>query len=308
MIDDTYDATAALLVATLDPARFGCRDYLPWFYGANPRGRAIEENVDEDGRRIAHYAVLPTTFRNAAGPTPFIFSSNVATDPSVRRGGLFRDMAARVYARAAATGAPGMVGVGNDASTVVVVDRFGWTRLGPMPVRVCVPRTRARAVESHVADDAFRASARFDDVAADLDWVPVSAWAQSWTPDFLRWRLARPDATYHVHVAANAIGISTHARGPLGLPFAVLCKVFARPGTTLPVDAHELVAAACRVHRAPACVYAGWNAHARVRGISSPRRLQPSPLNVVFKSLDEERAPSSSFRLDTFEFLDMDAF
>jgi hypothetical protein len=45
-----------------------------------------------------------------------------------------------------------------------------------------------------------------------------------------------------------------------------------------------------------------------VRGIRSPRKLQPSPLNLVFKSLDEARAPSATFALDTFEFLDMDAY
>src|SRR5215475_4301670 len=98
-----HRATSELLVAALDAERFGNPGYLPWFYDANPRGVAIEENVDEDGRRVAHYAVLPTIYRNATEASPFIFSSNVATDPSVRRGGLFREMAERVYKRAAAT-------------------------------------------------------------------------------------------------------------------------------------------------------------------------------------------------------------
>ena len=43
-----------------------------------------------------------------------------------------------------------------------------------------------------------------------------------------------------------------------------------------------------------------------ISGIPTPRRLQPSPLNVVFKPLAD--VPPDQFRLDTFEFLDMDAF
>jgi hypothetical protein len=74
------------------------------------------------------------------------------------------------------------------------------------------------------------------------------------------------------------------------------------------VSGAPFVTAACRHHRAPVCVYAGFNAFARVRGIPPPRRLQPSPLNVVYKELDATRAPAASFRLDTFEFLDMDAY
>ena len=151
-----------------------------------------------------------------------------------------------------------------------------------------------------------RAETRRAEAVADA--VPVRDWVQSWTPDFLRWRLSRPDGGYVLHVARDAVGVSVLSHAALRIRAAVLLKVFPRPGATLPVASGSLVRAACRVHRAPMCVYAGFNAHAVVRGIAPPRRLQPSPLNLVFKSLDEERAPSATFRVDTFEFLDMDAY
>lgn len=309
-----HAATSELLVRELDAERFGDPGYLPWFYGANPRGVAIEENVDEDSgaetRRIGHYAVLPTVYRDTAGPGPFIFSSNVATDSSVRRGGLFREMAERMYKRAAATGAPGMVGVGNDQSTIVVVERFGWALLRPMPVKVCAPVTPAHDVESFVCDPPFLRSARFAELTADLDWVPVRGWAQSWDTEFLRWRLSRPNTHYLLHASPLGLAVSTRAPGPLKVPCAVLLKVLPRPraqgSTALPINAAHFVAAACRSNHAPLCIYAGWNAHVNVRGIPTPRKLQPSPLNVVFKPLGD--VPATQFRLDTFEFLDMDAF
>jgi hypothetical protein len=303
---DEYAATSALLVRELDAERFGDPGYLAWFYGANPRGHAIEENVDEDGKRVAHYAVLPTVYRDAEGPGPFIFSSNVATDSSVRRGGLFREMAERVYKRAAATGAPGMVGVGNDQSTVVVVERFGWALLRPMPVKVCVPMRPAGPIDTYVCDPGFLRSARFTELTQDLDWVPVRGWAQSWDTDFLRWRLSRPNTHYLLHASDRGLAVSTRAPGPLNVPCAVLLRVFPRPGASLPLGAGRFVSEACRANHAPLCIYAGWNAHVNVRGVPTPRKLQPSPLNVVFKPLTD--VPPPYFRLDTFEFLDMDAF
>lgn len=317
MADRTPDArtpdakTQALLVAELDAVRFAHPGYLPWFYDDNPRGAALQEHEDDEtGRRIGHYAVLPTRFRHGGQTVPFIFSSNVATDSTVRRGGVFRTMAKRMYERAAASGTPAMVGVGNEQSTVVVVDRFGWRRLRPMRAVVVVPLAlrAARRVRTVPVDAAFLASDELARLTADLDWVPVAQWAQSWDTEFVRWRLSRPDGGYVLHVSPNAIGVSVGTHGPLHVPMAVLLKVWPRPGARLPVAAGGLATAAARHHRAVACVYAGWNAHAVVRGIPLPPRLQPSPLNVVLKVLDPDAVDGEAFELDTWEMLDMDAY
>lgn len=306
----TYAPTQRLLVAELDAERFSHPGYLPWFYGANPRGAALEEHVDDDGRRVGHYAVLPTRFRHGGDTGPFIFSSNVATDSTQRRGGYFRTMADRIYARALATGAPAMVAVTNEQSTVVVVDRFGWTLLTPMGARIVPPVAwrAARRIESIVVSHDYLRSDRFADLTADLDWVPTQDWATSWDTEFARWRLSRPDAGYVVHVDDDAIAVSAPARAPLGIPACVLLKIWPRPGASLPVHGARCATAAARFHRTPVCVYAGWNRHARVPGVKLPRRFQPSPLNVVLKVLDPARIDSAQFRLDTWEFLDMDAY
>ena len=304
-----YWATSQLLADQLNDRRFRSGVFLDWFYGANPRGQAIVEDIDDDhGKRIGHYGVVPTTYRTPRGTTPFIFTSNVATDPGARRKGLFREMADRIYPRAAAIGAPGLAGTGNAQSSVVIIARFGWKDLGSMPAIVSLPGVPARGVRDIRVDAAFLGSDELAQLSADLDWVPVRDWVQSWTPDYLRWRLANPDNSYVLHVGPDALAVSARDHGPLGIPFAVLCKVFPRPGATLPVPAGRYVTAACRAHRAPGCVYGGWNAHAKVRGFRIPKRLRPSPLQVVFKSFDEVRAPTPDFRLDTWEFLDGDVY
>jgi hypothetical protein len=73
------------------------------------------------------------------------------------------------------------------------------------------------------------------------------------------------------------------------------------------VDSGPIIAAICRYHRAQMAVYAGFNARVRVRGVQPPRRLQPAPLNLIYRSVTD-RAPKEGFRLETFEFLDMDAY
>lgn len=306
-----HTATQRLLVAELDAARFGDPRYLAWQYDENPRGEAIQEHEDDErGTRVGHYAVVPTRFRTKDGPCRFIFSSNVATDSTTRRSGLFRTMAARMYERAAASGAPAMVGVGNDASTVVVVERFGWRKLRPMRARVVAPLAwrAARAVESASVTPELLASPRFAEVTDDLDWVPVDGWAQSWDTEFVRWRLSRPDGGYALHVAPDVIAVTVRAPAPLHVPATVLLKVWPRRGARLPVRTGGLVTAACRHHRTPFCVYAGWNRHAVVRGIPVPQRAQPSPLNVVLKVLDDSVVDAATFSLDTWELLDMDAY
>ncbi len=308
---DAHAATRRLLVAELDGPRFSHPGYLAWFYDQNPRGAALQEHDDDPdtGRRVGHYGVLPTRFRDAAGPAPFIFSTNVATDSTIRRSGSFRRMAARMYERAAETGAPGMVGVGNDQSTVVVVDRFGWTRLGPMRARVLLPTPFGGGkVVSRPVTAELLASEWFADVTRDLDWTPVSGWAQSWDTDFLRWRLSRPDGGYTLHVADDAIAVSHRELVARIIPVAVLLKVLPRRGATLPLRAPHVVRAVARAARTPFVVYAGWNAHTRLGGVPIPRRLQPSPLNVVLKVLDPDRIDAGAFVLDTWELLDMDAY
>ena len=290
-----YAATSELLATHLNPRRFGDPAFLDWFYGANPRGRAIVEDIDDDnGRRIAHYGVLPTTFRTPAGPTPFIFTSNVATDPGARRKGLFREMAERIYPRAAATGAPGLAGTTNAASSV---DRRREVRLDEPRFdargRVRCPASRRVASATCTVDAAFLAERRVRRArrrprlgsGARLGAV-VDARLPALAP------LQSRRAVRAARRARRARGQHPRSR-PARHPGRGALQGVPPPGRDAArCTRAAYVTAACRAHRAPVCVYGGWNAHVKVRGVTIPARFRPSPLVVVFKSFDEERAPS----------------
>ncbi len=144
-------------------------------------------------------------------------------------------------------------------------------------------------------------------MAESLAAAPAASWTNAWPADVLRWRLAAPNCgPFTVHVSPTLVAISTRAQLQ-GVPLAVLLKLGVRDGQPGPISGAPVITAACRYHRAPLAIYAGFNRHVRVRGVRPPRRLQPSPLNLIYRSLSTE-APKESFRLDTFEFLDMDAY
>jgi hypothetical protein len=44
-----------------------------------------------------------------------------------------------------------------------------------------------------------------------------------------------------------------------------------------------------------------------VRGVRPPRRLQPSPLHLILRSLTDD-VDQETLAVDTFELLDMDAY
>jgi hypothetical protein len=300
-----------LLDAELPDARFVDDAYLHWLYDENPLGPAIQRSADDDGpestgRRIAHYAVIPQEYRDASGATPNVFSLNAVVRSGTQRKGLFTKLGLEIYEEAAARGRTFAIGVCNEKSIGAVVKYMGWRNVGPLPVRVCPPLGRGGDV-THVAVDAAGLDApEVQRVLTELDDHPARGYTNRHTPAYLRWRLSRPHAQYILHVGSDLVAISTVDQR-FGVRAAVILKLLPRGGRSGPISSRQMIAAVCRHHRAPYAVYAGWNAHVPVRGLQPPRRLQPSPLYLILRTLS---APldQDDLVLDTFEFLDMDAY
>jgi hypothetical protein len=202
-------------------------------------------------------------------------------------------------------------GVPNAKSTNTFVSKQGFRLIRPLPVRAClpVPSWRGR-VESFEVDARFLLGERFDGIVACLDQVPADQWLQHATPQWLRWRLARPWANYVVHCGPRGIAVST-SEIRSGVRFALILKLFPRPRSTWDgrtrLSANDLVFAACRFHGTPFAVYAGFNRHMDVVGVPIPRRYLPAPLNLSILSLSPT-IDQASFDVDTYEFLDGDQY
>jgi len=307
MSADELDKNTELLNAELPSPHFTDTAYLRWCYEDNPYGSAIQRGVDVEGRRVAHYAIIPQRYRDSNGVVECAFSLNAVVRDGHQREGWFSRIGLEIYDEAAAKGWRWVVGVSNERSVGAVTKYMGWKSEGPLPVKICRPlRLGTRGIEHHRVDATFLDSDVFTRLGADLDESPAIHLTNCWTAEELRWRLASPHARYTLHVSEELVGVSTRTHyGPV--PVAVLLKFLPRAGRTGPLDPSRMIAAICNRHRAPAAVYAGFNVHVPVRGLRPPRHLQPSPLHLILRHLATD-VDRDALELDTFEFLDFDAY
>ena len=257
---------------------------------------------------MAHYVTAARRFRSPGGKRcEGALNFNSATRSGHQRSGHFTRLGQEVDAEAGAAGRVFEVGVSNAMSTPAYVKYLGWRQVGPLPVRVIPTLGRGRRNLSHVEVSAsWLDSAEFDDLAAAVDRHPVAAWATDWTAEALRWRLACPVARYWMHISDDLALVTTRTSHK-GLPVTVVLKTFPlRPGPG-PTPATKAIRSIARWHRGAFAVYAGFNPAVTIRGIKPPRRLQPSPLNLIIRSLDPS-LDNAEIDFDTFELLDTDAY
>ncbi len=305
------DATDLLDRELPDP-RLVDIEYLTWCYRDSPAGRAWERyhyGSDPTGPLlVAHYAIMPRRYRGVGGVrSDGAWSQHAVTRAGHQRDRHFSRLGLEIYDEAAMSGAGFVIGVTNEKSTGAVVKYMGWRLFGPLPVRVVVPigRGRRRVEHTDVTPD-WLASRHFEDLATTVDRQPVAGWSTDWDLDLLRWRLGCPHTRYRVHIADDLAVVTTRsALGPI--PATVVLKLLPLVNSDRPIDATRTIRTITRHDRALFAVYAGFNRSVSVRGVRPPRRIQPSPLNLVIRHLDPD-VDQDAVELDTFEFLDMDAY
>lgn len=303
-----HERNTELLGFELPDVRFSDASYLRWLYDENPHGQGWWDAIDgEDGTRIAHYGLIPQAWRSRDGTQPLCFSLNAVTRRGNQRKGYFKKIGDTIYDRARADGRVGIIAVPNENSTPAVVKYWKYRFLMQIPLTAIRPLPHRRAtVESRDVDEELLASDRFTLLAEGLDEHPAEGWTCRYTPEYLRWRLAQPHARYSIHASDDLVAVTTRSHlGPV--PVCMVLKLLPRGGGAQVRDAGAVLAAACRHHRAPGAAYGGFNARVRVRGVPVPLRLRPVPLNLLYKALTDD-VPQDTFVLDTYEFLDMDAY
>jgi Acetyltransferase (GNAT) domain len=302
----TIARTATLLADVFPGTRLARADYLEWLYEKSPFGPVVETNLDDDRGRIGHYALVPIALTQDGVPQQGALSLNTAVHERARGGGTFVRLASETFSEAKKRGISTVVGVANANSTPGFVRRLDFELVGPLPVNVLLPSlARTQGIRSAWTNQtAFSTGG----IAANLEPLlaaPAIGCTRVWTAETLRWRLARPGARYALHRSGEVLAVSCLDRR-YGVRVAILLKVFASSTVSSGVR-RGLVAAACRFHRAPLALHVGINDLVDFRGIPLPGRLRDSPLNLIYRSLEDQdyARPVSIVR---FEFLDFDAY
>jgi len=301
--------TGALLEEVFGLPRLGRTDFLHWVYQASPEGEVVQVNLDSpEGRRLAHYAIIPQTYHRQGQMRRLALSLNSAVAGPARGQGVFSRLGEETYRKGLARdGLLAVVGVGNFNSTRGLLGRLRFRLVRPLPVRagVCLPLPSGRVLSRPVGPG-WLAGPEADELLARLDYSPDRLWSQLWTPEKVRWRLGWPGGGYWIHQGRTGLMV-TRAEPYRGLRVAVVLKIWPHQGCPQ-VRTGRLLRAACASHRTPFYLYAGFNSRARVGGLPVPRRFLPRPLNLCYRRVDSKAPAQEEFRLSVFEFLDFDAY
>lgn len=295
-------STAGLLAEVFPSSKMGQVDYLRWLYVDSPFGEVIETNLDDDLGRAGHYAVVPIALTVDGVRHAGALSLNTAVHERARGGGVFVNLANATFDHARNLGIEKVLGVANANSTPGFVRRLDFELVGPLPTTVIAPMP---GLAPTGFDSLWLGSHPSDELASHEHLLspPQAGLARLWSVETLAWRLAAPTQHYAIHSRNDVLAVTTVDRRN-GINIAVLVKVFAAEPVTARAT-RALVRSICRWHRAPLALHVGLNQRFSPRGVSLPVPLRPSPLNLIYRSLDHDRTrPQIPF----FELLDFDAY
>lgn len=265
---------AGLFAACFPGAGHLDETYLRWLYRENPAGTVVGYDAWEGGRLAAHYACVPASVRVGGVPRRALLSLNTATHPDFQGRGLFTRLAEQTYARGEQLGHGLVYGVANANSTPGFVRKLGFTLVAPLDAWVGLGRLRG------------------------MDWPRVADadFARTWPEAELAWRLRNPARPVRsVAVADGSTGFLAASGKPGIAAWAQLPGALAAPAR-----GHGGLGARVFLGKLPG------NPAPRGAYLSIPRRLRPSPLNLIVRGLGGAVALDAD-RL-FFSFLDFDAF
>jgi GNAT superfamily N-acetyltransferase len=267
---------AALLRLVFPKARHLTTDYLEWEYAKNPAGEVVGFNAWSGPTLAAHYATVPLVARVKGEERRGLLSLNTATHPDHQGKKLFVTLAERTFAFAAEKGYSFVVGVANANSTPGFVKKLGFRLVAPLDAKLGVGWPTRRETNR-----------------------PIS-FERVWDGHSLKWRTSNPSARYAIRQRNGTIGIESPTDKPgiralLGLFDP---SVFPAPNESSKIGLRPITLS---LGLDPAV---DWK---REPFGAIPRALRPSPLNLIFKSLDGRGGDLSPTEV-RFQAIDFDPY
>lgn len=266
---ESIEREAALLRAVFPNAHQYSPEYLHWQYAENPDGDVVGYDAYDGDTLAAHYAAQPLVAKMFGKTARGLLSFNTATHPNYQGRGLFTRLASETYQCAKSEGYEFVIGVANANSTPGFVRKLGFQLVAQLEALIGV---------------------------GGIEYRPSSGlqFERAWSGEAAAWRTANPARKYF-----RINGSLLAATGTAGIA-AVLSKREVFRGSA--------ASASFRITH-PARAWVGLHPNAAWRGASLPvpKRLRPSPLNLIYldltgagKALD----PAAVF----FETVDFDAY
>ena len=256
------EQTSALLRRVYSHAPYLTPAYLKWQYLDNPDGNAVVLNAWDGQQLVGHVAGVPLTANLEGRPARGLFLLNAAVDRDHTGRGIMRTITQSSVEAAERLGYDFCVGMGNSLSTRLFLRDFDRT-----PAFVLVAPLQARIGYGTPHRHALQTPPSFE---------------RLWPDASLRWRLSNPERAYTVRQSGKQVEVIA----PTGKP-----GIGALLHDNLPVDNLDQRQAA---GTGPLKVWLGLDPDiiwSKSKFVAIPKRLQPSPLNFVYKGFGD--APKS---------------
>lgn len=269
-----------LLLAVWPEATFYTFEYLDWLYRSNPAGKAESFNVWVGDHIVAHYAAIPIIANLFGEEEKGLLSLNTVVHPDYRGRGYFKTLAANTFEGAKLRNASFVIGVANANSTKLFQRQLKFQMVSALTVKLGIGRVERKYEQSE-----------------------LPCFQVKWDAPVLDWRLKRPGAIYRVTSNSNG----TWFWGDTGS-----YGIYAEMGW-FPIEARKLVNAVYQVDPLPIFklnpvnLWIGLDQRCKWGNysyIDLPERYKPSPLNLVFKDLTNQKRllEPNTTRISLFDF------
>lgn len=265
-------AYSALLGQVFGPLPKFSVPALTWLYRDNPEGPVVGADAWSGDTLAAHYVTVPMRARVEGRTVRLLLSLNTATAPEFQGKGLFTALADTTYSAARDQGFQGVFGFANANSTPGFLRKLGFQKVQSLQagLMLLTPRRLADTV-----------------LGFEVDWSPES----------LNWRLANPAGTYRVTRQGELLGVWAET----GIP-RLRCAAFL-PG------AAEGASHGPRPWCPPLFIGLEPRLSLPSQGfVPIPERLRPSPLNMIWRRLDETLPEALDPATTAVSFLDFDPY
>lgn len=274
---NSLNAYADLFRACFPNAHHLSARYLAWLYIDNPDGKVVGFDAYHGEHLAAHYACIPVRLSISGKGCSGLLSLNTATHPDYQGKGLFTQLATRTYEHGADLGLQAVYGIANANSTPGFTRKLGFSLVSPLEARIGVG------------------------AAASINWgqaIRNAQFRRIWDTERIKWRCQNPTNPVNVtSVTHNTIEVRADTDKPM---------ISARASVYGTFEGLDVADGSFR----PGTLFLGLlpeGTHKRLFSTNIPRKLRPSPLNFIYRSLQQaQEIPDQSNIICSF--IDFDAY
>ncbi len=247
--------------------------YLNWEYNLNPIGKAVGYNAWYNNQLAAHYVTQPIIMLINGKEVRGLLSINTATHPEHQRKKLFTTLADATYQHAKNLGYSFVIGVANANSTPGFIRKLGFELISPLTAKIGIGKINYQSTEN------------------------LYNFERLWSKELLEWRLKDPLKNYSIKKLDNQYIIKT-STGKFGIRarLGIFDKSFIPEIRLLNQNIFS-----------PFELYLGidnaidWT---NSKYYDIPKIFRPSPLNMIFKQLyDEKEFEISNIKFQMIDFV-----